>query len=77
MSVDIVPFCEVCQRPVDRVELSQNMRDLRWKFTAFCHGETESCSVDERDIHSGQLLAGTAFHRPKTLTSVKETVREI
>jgi hypothetical protein len=77
MSVDIVPFCEVCQRPVDRVELAKNMRDRRWKFTAHCHGEAESCWVDERDILSGQLLSGTAFRRTGALTTVKETAREI
>ena len=36
-------YCAKCHKPVDRIEASIDPLSGGYAYTAFCHGETDSC----------------------------------
>jgi len=69
LGVEDFPKCDVCNRPVERVDRSDDCRTGLVTFRVFCHGAEEVVELDEAHIARMRGLAfGRAFKRPKALT---------
>lgn len=44
-------ICDVCQKPVDRVEVSFDIFRRAYLITVFCHGERDKMQIPEVDMH--------------------------
>lgn len=38
-------ICQICHRPVERLESSQDRDTMDFVITAFCHGQTDKMTV--------------------------------
>ncbi len=61
------PICARCCRPVDRFVEEHNPFTEIVRFTAHCHGETESVSFNESEL-TGALAFGLSFQSMRALT---------
>lgn len=61
-TINGILFCAKCRKPVDRIENGYNPQTGDTVFTAFCHGETESCVLTEEDVRNAiQIDYALAF----------------
>ena len=54
-------MCEVCGRPVDKIEAWDDVATGRRRFVAECHGQIDVCAIDLREIIPGEIINATAF----------------
>jgi len=68
LGVEDFPKCDVCNRPVERVERHDNYRTGVVMFRVFCHGAEEIVEFDDGQLARMRGLAfGRAFKKPKVL----------
>ena len=57
-----VPFCAVCNMPVERMESEYDTNNYQKKFRVYCHGQTEEAFLNDVDIESvDSIRMGQAF----------------
>lgn len=67
------PNCVICNKPVDGINLKQNGRKLL--FLVMCHGEVDSCELDEIDqIYFCQLSDKAFENKPKPALLTHEEI---
>ena len=60
-----VLFCAKCHKPVDRLETGIDPWSGGYAFTAFCHGESETCVIDRREfVEAISVDCTEAFRSP-------------
>lgn len=56
--------CAVCNKEVDSVEAERNPKNNTIKYTVHCHGETDTCELDQgtmAEIDPRHITEGVAF----------------
>lgn len=55
-------MCAVCLKPVDRVEVFDDVRSYDKVFRVYCHGDMEEARLGVRDLmHKPGIVSATAF----------------
>ena len=66
-----LPFCDVCQKPVARLDRIHDVRlaEAHFIFVASCHGESEEVIVTLADVDKarGKFQMGQAFVKTHAL----------
>jgi hypothetical protein len=65
-----LPWCDVCQKPVERLQWYKSGIRLEYIYKAFCHGEEETTEISYRllmTLKAGDIQMGVAFKRIKEL----------
>lgn len=67
------PFCDVCQRPVEKLERDEDRFLERVRFTARCHGDSEVVDVSERELveMADGIKFGVAFKKASPLPTAR------
>lgn len=61
-------ICAVCNRPIERLERTDDPTTLSVKFRAYCHGEMEEVIIHHMDICEGiSIQGGVAFRNSPLL----------
>jgi hypothetical protein len=69
LGVEDFPKCDVCNRPVERVDRHDNYRSGVIVFRVFCHGDQETVELTDAQLARATGLAfGRAFKRKGLLT---------
>lgn len=56
------PLCAVCQRPVERISSSRDLRDGSLIITVWCHEQEKAARLSETDqINMKSMTLGPAF----------------
>jgi hypothetical protein len=50
--------CAICNKQVDRWEVTRNDKHMNIEVTAYCHGASETCEVDDKFIHDAGMALG-------------------
>ena len=57
-----LPICDVCNKPVDRVECDRSLFTKTITYWVFCHGAVETFDVDQMVINAAHKVEiGRAF----------------
>ena len=55
------PWCAVCDKPVERLRWCNDVRRNIVIATVYCHGERESCELNEQQVVAHNIEPGLAF----------------
>lgn len=55
------PWCAVCDKPVERLNWVNDIRRNKTMATAFCHGQRESCELENDQQIFNSIEPGMAF----------------
>lgn len=59
-----LPMCDVCNKPVDRMERFEVDFEDKIRFRAFCHGEEQVVDISQRNIMNAHEIQITrAFQK--------------
>lgn len=68
----LLPICEVCKKPVDRMVAMESLETGNFRFLVFCHGFEEMMEIARYDvIHASRINRGTAFRTYPKLEELK------
>ena len=59
-----LPWCDVCQKPVERLRWYKSFSSMEYVYEAFCHGDTERTEISYRlllILKAGDIEMGVAF----------------
>lgn len=62
MEIEGTLICNVCHKPVDRVDIMESVVRDGFRYTAYCHGEKEQSFLPRFDlIRAERIVFGRAF----------------
>ena len=62
LSLQGLPLCAVCNKPVERMESEYDMNANQKRFRVYCHGQTEEAFLNDMDIwNADSIRMGQAF----------------
>lgn len=63
-----LPFCEKCQKEVDRLEMRDDIENDARQYDVYCHGETERTIIPwKMYMDMTSISVGVAFRKPLEL----------
>jgi len=70
LKIDGQVMCAKCKKPVERLELSENINE--YVFFAHCHGMRDSCILKKTDVmHASSIDGATAFNNEPSIGAKK------
>lgn len=68
MKIDGNVVCELCNKPVDRIEMEKDHQFDRNIYTVYCHGEREQCEINTMTLRDAvSIKSAAAFKRTRTI----------
>ena len=62
LSLQGLPLCAVCNKPVERMESEYDINASQKRFRVYCHGQTEEAFLNDMDIwNADSIRMGQAF----------------
>lgn len=58
-------MCAQCGKPIERLEMQQDLFSRATVFTAYCHGEMEDTVLNHADVAGAIISPGIAFREIK------------
>lgn len=57
----LMVICAICNQPVERLVVGEDIVTMTRRYTAYCHGDRDSCDLPETDLYSATIQGATAF----------------
>ena len=63
----LLPICDVCGKPVERIECVEDMGRGEKHYWVYCHGAAEEVRLSRQDmIEAKKISSGRAFKKTRT-----------
>lgn len=56
-----MPICDICNKPVEYIEIRDDINFDTKTYTVYCHGETETATLSALVMITCDIFAGRAF----------------